>query len=144
MSHLPFQEFLQIFVLGPVTIPLGIIMSSLIVHFFLWLLNGANRSLTSTIKVNCYASAIDLLQIIPLLGMLVGGIWCFVVKIIGLKTVHDTSYGKVIAAKLIPALLCCCCCMFFGLIMIWIGSTVMHGDTNFYKHLFDLFKNYHK
>ena len=37
--------------------------------------------------------------------------------IIGLKEVHQTTFGKAIAARLLPLLLCCCCAILLGVVL---------------------------
>jgi hypothetical protein len=50
-----------------------------------------------------------------------------VLWVIGLKEAHQISYGKAVAAVLLPFLLCCCCCafgvfLFFGSIASMLGT----------------------
>lgn len=107
---MPFSAlFLIIFAV--VGIPLGttlaLLMQAGIYHLCLMLLGAAKRDFMSTFRVACYAMGPQFFQIVPLFGGLIGGVWQIVLTIIGLKVVHETSYGRAVLAVLLPMLLCC-------------------------------------
>jgi hypothetical protein len=93
--------------LSPVLIPVGLLLGSLVCHLFLLILGGANMGLVATFRVLCYASAPDLFMVIPLCGSLVGGVWGFVLCILGLQAVHRTTLGRAFGAVALPTVLCC-------------------------------------
>lgn len=111
-------------IFAPISVLILFFIRGAILHFFLWMVGGAQKSFEATLKVLAYSSTPMLLFIIPILGMIVGGIWYLVNVIIGLKEVHDTSYGKVLLAVLLfPFILCCCCmCVFYFIIFSFIAS----------------------
>ena len=113
--------FMMIFMIcfiifSPLIALIGIFISSAITHLFLWMVGGANKGFVATVRVVSYANAAILLNIIPFCGGWIGLIWQFVLEVFGLKEVHDTTFGKAIAAKLIPVALCCCCAILLAII----------------------------
>jgi hypothetical protein len=57
-------------------------------------------------RVAAYAQSPIILNWIPIAGPRVGGIWDLCLFVIGLKEMHQTTYGRVIASILIPGVLC--------------------------------------
>lgn len=98
-------------VLIPAFLFLGMLLSGLFSHFFLWLWGGlkAGEPLNQTIRAQGYATAyISLGGMIPYLGILVqlaGFIWMGM----GLARMHRTDTWRGICALLTPIFLCCCC-----------------------------------
>lgn len=78
-----------------------------IVHVSLLLLGAGRGGFGATARVQSYASASALLQIIPLVGGMVAVVWSLVIQIVGLASAHGTSGGRTAAAVLLPLLLCC-------------------------------------
>jgi hypothetical protein len=97
-------------ILGPIFIAVGLFIWSGILHLLLLLLGGGGRGFEGTFRVLAYAAATNLIQIVPLCGGFVGGVYGIVLAIIGLSEVHGDSKGKTAAAVLLPLVLCCCCC----------------------------------
>lgn len=96
--------------MGPLLIPIGILIGALITHLMLVLLGGARRGFGATFRVGAYSNTSVLLELIPGIGGLLGGIWLMVLQIIGLSEAHGISRGRAAAAVLLPTLLCCCLC----------------------------------
>jgi hypothetical protein len=97
-------------ILGPIVVAVGLFVWAGILHLMLLLLGGGARGFEASFRAIAYSSASSLFQIIPLCGGLVGGVYGFVLMIIGLSAAHGDSKGKAAAAVLIPLVLCCCCC----------------------------------
>jgi hypothetical protein len=93
----------------PILVPIVIIISAAIIHLILMVLGGANRNLVATFRVVCYASAPDLLAVVPLCGALIGAIWGIVLLILGLTIVHRTTWVKATLAVVLPFVVCCGC-----------------------------------
>ncbi len=91
----------------PVSTTLALLVSAGIYHLCLMLLGAAKREFMCTFRVVCYSMAPQLFQIVPLLGGMVGWVWQVVLTIIGIKVVHETSYGRSTVAVMLPMLLCC-------------------------------------
>ena len=97
-------------VLGPIFIVVGLFVWAGILHLLLLLLGGGGRGFEATFRALAYASAANLIQIVPLCGGFIGGVYGIVLAIIGLSAVHGDSKAKAAAAVLLPLVLCCCCC----------------------------------
>lgn len=96
-------------VLAPILVLIGVFVGALIFHLFLLLVGGASGGLASTIKVVCYTSTVQITQVVPVCGGLIGALWALVLYIVGLAAAHRTSYGKAALAVLLPMVLCCVC-----------------------------------
>ncbi len=79
-----------------------------LVHLALMLLGGANRPFETTLRVTCYSSgSANVLQLIPLCGGLIAGIYALVLDCMGLARAHETDTWRAVVAVLSPLLLCC-------------------------------------
>lgn len=96
-------------VAAPIFVLLGVFVAAVVIHLFLLLVGGGGAGLTTTVKVVCYASTVQISQVVPVCGGLVGGLWALVLYIIGLAAAHRISQGKAALAVLLPLLLCCLC-----------------------------------
>ena len=103
-------------VVAPVLILIGIFVGGAIYHLFLMLYGGASSGFGATVRVLCYASTVQVLQVLPLCGGMAGAVWGVALQIIGLAVAHRTTRGKAAAAVLTPMLLCCICLMVLGVI----------------------------
>jgi hypothetical protein len=98
-------------IFGPVLIVVSLFVWAGILHLLLLLLGGGARGYEATFRVLAYASAANLVQIVPLCGSFIAPVYSMVLLVIGLAAAHGDSKGKTAAAVLIPLLLCCCCCL---------------------------------
>jgi hypothetical protein len=119
--------FLIKLVLGLPILLLLLFLVSGILHVFLLLLSGAASGFEATFRVVAYAEGAAILNVLPICGGLFAGLYMPVLWVIGLKEAHQISYGKAVAAVLLPFLLCCCCCafgvfLFFGSIASMLGT----------------------
>jgi hypothetical protein len=96
-------------VAAPIFVLLGVFIWSAIVHLFLLLVGGATAGFASTVRVVCYAGTVQVFQIVPFCGGLIGFVWGIVLYIIGIAAAHRTSQGKAALAVLLPLVLCCVC-----------------------------------
>lgn len=76
-------------------------------HICLMILGAAKRDFETTFRTVSYAMTPQILQVVPFFGAFAAGIWQLVLDVIGLKVVHETSYGKSLLAVFLPMLLCC-------------------------------------
>jgi hypothetical protein len=97
-------------VFAPLIVILGVFIVSAIVHGVLMLLGGAKRGFEATLRVACYGEAAALLNIVPICGNLISGVWYVVLVILGLAAAHGIGKGTAAAAVLLPLVLVCCCC----------------------------------
>jgi hypothetical protein len=96
--------------LAPIFVILGLFVVAVIVHLFLLLLGGARRGFEATFRVMCYSEAAAVINVIPLCGGAISGVYYLVLAIIGLAAAHGIGKGTAAAAVLLPMVLLCCCC----------------------------------
>jgi hypothetical protein len=97
--------FLFIIVMIPFFLILCMFIYSGILHLLLLIVGGGKNHFEATFRVVSYSQATQAWVLIPFIGGWIGGIWQFVVQIIGLREIHQTSYSRVIIAFLIPVAL---------------------------------------
>lgn len=100
--------FLGFMILVPFLVVMGMLCTTGVLHASLRMVRGAKRGLGATFRVIAYSQTTEIFNVIPLVGGVVGWIWQLIIRIIGLKEIHGTTYARVIMAFLIPlaALLC--------------------------------------
>jgi hypothetical protein len=103
-------------IFAPIFVILGLFIVSAIVHLFLLMLGGARRGFEATFRVMCYGEAAAVINIIPLCGGFVSGIYYMVLAIIGLAAAHGIGRGTAAAAVLLPLVVLCCCCAGAGIL----------------------------
>lgn len=103
-------------VAGPFAAAYWVFVWGGIVHLFLLLFGAARGGFAATARVQGYASATALWQIVPLLGGMMAVVWSIVAQILGLAAAHGTSAGRTTAAVLAP--LAVCCVLAFGLVVV--------------------------
>jgi hypothetical protein len=92
----------------PIGVTIGAFVGSVISHLFLMIVGGAKRDFETTFRVVNYAAgSVAPLSAIPILGPLVGGVWCIVLYVIGFSKAHEVSIGRAALAVLLPLFLCC-------------------------------------
>jgi hypothetical protein len=105
-------------VLGPLFLFIGAAVRGSVAHLFLRMVGGANARVETSMRVAAYAQSPIIINWIPFFGPVVGGLWDLALFAIGLKEMHETTYGRVIAAILLPIALCG---GFFILMIVSIG-----------------------
>ena len=114
-------------VLVPVFIVIGLFIGAAIVHLCLMIVGGANKSFETTFRVLAFShGSTGPLQIIPICGGLIAGVWALVVNCIGLARAHETSTGRAVLAVLLPLIVCCggaiLIAIMFGALGAWSAS----------------------
>jgi hypothetical protein len=72
------------------------------------IVGGANKSFETTFRVLAFSQgSTGPLQIIPVCGGLIAGVWALVVNCIGLARAHETTTGRAVLAVLLPLIVCC-------------------------------------
>lgn len=89
---------LQQFFLSPFKALFSLAVIAGVAHLTLRLLADRPRPLRATGRALCYTSGPQLLLAVPLVGGLLALIWSAVLAVVGLRTAHRTSTGRVIAA----------------------------------------------
>ena len=94
--------FLVMVVAVPVSVTLSLIIYSGILHLLLLIVGGGKNRFEATFRVVAYSQAAQALDLIPVVGSWIGGIWQLIIQVIGLREIHNISYLKVFMAFLLP------------------------------------------
>ncbi len=115
------REYLgALFVLALVFSALRFVAWPLCVHGFLLMLRAGGGGVGRTYRILFYATAADLLWLIPILGALAAPAYWFVLQVIGLSEAHDTSGPRTSLALLIPT-------VFLVLLPVLFGTLILQG-----------------
>jgi hypothetical protein len=111
----------------PLFIVIGLFICSAIVHLCLMIVGGANQSFETTFRVLAFSQgSAGPLQIIPLCGGLISGVWAIVCNCIGLARAHETDTGRAVLAIFLPLIVCCggglLLAFMFGAMGLWSTS----------------------
>lgn len=90
------------FLLSPLVLLVALFIAAVAVHAVLFVLGGAERGFRTTVRVLCFAYGPQLFGVVPVAGVLVGGVWTVVLAITGLRLAHDTRAWKASLAVLVP------------------------------------------
>jgi len=95
-----------IFLVMVVAVPIGVTLSmfiySGILHLLLLIVRGGKNRFEATFRVIAYSQAAQVLDLIPIAGSWIGGIWQLIIQVIGLREMHGISYLRVFMAFLLP------------------------------------------
>jgi hypothetical protein len=95
-------------ILVPLFIVIVLFIWSGLAHLCLMIFGGANQSFETTFRVFAFTQgSAGPLQIIPLCGGLVSGIWAIVCNCTGLARAQETDTGRALLAVLSPLIVCC-------------------------------------
>lgn len=116
--------------LGIITVPLGLILGwliyGLLAHLSARLLGGVG-SLNQTLGATALAAApqmLNLLMVLPFVVIFSLGTWTLLCNYMALRTVHGLSWGRSVAAALLPSLV-------FVLLAVAIGVVVSVVASSF-------------
>ena len=115
-------------ILLPVFIVIGLFIGSAIVHLCLMIVGGANQSFEATFRVLAFShGSAGPLQIIPLCGGLISGVWAVVCTCFGLARAHETDTGRAVLAVFLPLIVCCgggiLIALMFGALGAWTATS---------------------
>jgi hypothetical protein len=99
--------FIGLMVLSPLYVLAGMFLSAGILHLCLLAVRGGCNGFEGTFRVVAYSQATQVISLIPFVGGLGAWIWNLVVQIVGLKEIHEITYGRVVLALLIPVAVLC-------------------------------------
>ena len=112
-----------IIILLPLFIVIGLFIGSGIVHLCLMIVGGANQPFETTFRVLAFSQgSTGPLQIVPVCGGLISGVWALVCTCIGLARAHETDTGRAIVAVFLPVVVCCggiLALLMFGIFGAW-------------------------
>jgi hypothetical protein len=105
---------------------IGLLIGAAILHVCLMVVGGARQGYETTLRVLGYAQgSIAWMNVIPIVGPLVGAIWGLVIEIIGVARAHEIDTGKAALAVLLPFIVCCV--FFIGIIALAITLGAVAG-----------------
>lgn len=129
-EKLPFQyglSILQVIVPLPFQQAIAMFVGSAIIHLCLMIVKGNNHGYKTTFRAISYSYSGYLFGIIPFIGLIIGGIYTFILTIIGVREGHGISTGKAVLAVLLPVI------VISGLIFIAILVAMMFvGSMGFF------------
>jgi len=97
-----------IIILLPVFIVICLFIGSAVVHLCLMIVGGANQPFETTFRVLAFSQgSTGPLQIVPICGGLITGVWALVCNCIGLARAHETDTGRAVLAVFLPLIVCC-------------------------------------
>jgi hypothetical protein len=92
----------------PVLIVLGLFIGGAIVHLCLMIVGGANKTFETTLRVLAFTQgSTGPLQMVPICGGIIAGVWALVLNCIGLARAHETDTGRAVLAIFLPLIVCC-------------------------------------
>ena len=95
-------------IIVPFAIVIGLFIGAAIIHLCLMLVGGANQPFETTFRVLAFSQgSTGPLQMIPVCGGIVAGVWALVCNCIGLARAHETDTGRAVLAIFLPAIVCC-------------------------------------
>jgi hypothetical protein len=114
-------------ILLPLFIVFALFIGSGIVHLCLMIVGGANQPFETTFRVIAFSQgSTGPLQIIPLCGGLISGVWALVCNCIGLARAHETDTSRAVLAIFLPLIVCCggglLIAVMFGAMGAWTSS----------------------
>src|SRR6476646_10558840 len=112
-----------IIILLPLFIVIGLFIGSAIVHLCLMIVGGAHQPFETTFRVLAFSQgSTGPLQMVPVCGGLISGVWTLVCTCIGLARAHETDTGRAVVAVFLPVVVCCggiLALLMFGLFGAW-------------------------
>ena len=95
-------------ILLPLFLAIFLFIWSALAHLCLMIVGGANQPFETTFRVLAFTQgSTGPLQIIPLCGGLIAGVWAIVCYCIGLARAHETDTGRAVLAVFLPLIVCC-------------------------------------
>jgi hypothetical protein len=95
-------------ILVPLFIVIFLFIWSALAHLCLMIVGGANQPFETTFRVVAFTQgSTGPLQIVPLCGGLISGVWALVCFCIGLARAHETDTGRAVLAVFLPLIICC-------------------------------------
>jgi hypothetical protein len=104
--------------LAPLFVAAGLYLTAGIFHLLLLMVRGAPRGFDATVTVVGYASAVMLLEALPLCGGFIAIVWFMVLAITGLSEAQRCGGGKAAFAVLMPLVLSCLCACVGGAALV--------------------------
>ncbi len=96
------------FIIIPFAIVIGLFIGAGIIHLCLMIVGGANQPFETTFRVLAFSQgSTGPLQMIPICGGVIAGVWALICNCIGLARAHETDTGRAVLAVFLPIIVCC-------------------------------------
>ena len=114
-------------ILLPIMIVICLFIGAAIIHLCLMIVGGAKQSFETTFRVVAFSQgSTGPLQMVPICGGVIAGVWALVVNCIGLAKAHETDTGRAVLAVVLPLIICCggffVIAMMFGALGAWTAA----------------------
>lgn len=87
---------------------IGLFLAAAFAQLGLMLVGGAKQPYETTLRVLAYCSgSISWLNVVPIAGPIIVGIWYLVAAVVGLSETHRCGVGKALFAIFFPLIVCC-------------------------------------
>src|SRR2546430_2743448 len=98
-----------------------------LVHVCSMIVGGATQPFETTFRVLAFShGSTGPLQMIPVCGGMIAGVWALVCNCIGLARAHETDTGRAVLAVFLPVIVCCggglLVAFMFGALGAWCAS----------------------
>src|ERR671913_1067914 len=95
--------FVVSIVVAPIAGAIGLLILSGLLHLLVRVIVGVgNSGFGATFRVASYATVVNLVGWIPIIGSLVALVYGFYLSVVGIREMHDTATGKAVLIVLIP------------------------------------------
>ena len=116
-------------IMTPIFIAVGLFIWAALVHVFLMMAGGANKTFETSFRALSFAyGATSLLAIIPCCGGFIALVWGLIADCIAISRSHETDMGRAVMAVLLPIVICCggivLLCLMLG---VGIGALMQHS-----------------
>ena len=92
----------------PLFVVIGLFIGAGVVHVCLMIVGGAKQPFETTFRVVAFThGSTGPLQMVPVCGGMIAGVWALVLNCIGLAKAHETETGRAVLAVLLPLIVCC-------------------------------------
>ena len=96
-------SFIVSLILTPIFAVIGLFIGAGILHLLVLLfVRPSNAGFEATFRVVSYASVVQLISWVPILGQIVAAVYGIVLSIFGIREVHATTTGRAALVVLIP------------------------------------------
>jgi hypothetical protein len=104
-----------------------LLVACAVYHIFVALFTGRHAGFEATLRVVCYSTGTNALYFLPVVGVMLGGIWQLILVTAGLKELHRISLPMAVIITFVPFSLLL---MLGTTFMLWAfsGSALLPGD----------------
>ena len=90
-----------VLVLSPLLITVGLFIGAGLTHLALMMLGGDRHGFEGTFRGMAYAHGPMVFYVIPLVGVVIGGVWAAVLQVLGISKLQETEWWRALLAILL-------------------------------------------